>query len=160
MSCWVVGPYYGSCSGYLGTAGLTSVNTGEKTVQGWIDFETDVLGYTVSAERSFDVPYCLLPTSTIEESEKDIPIYYELSQNYPNPFNPTTTIKYQVPELSFVTIKIFDVLGREVATTVNKEKTVGSYEIEFNGSELTSGVYFYRLKAGSFVETKKMILLK
>lgn len=88
------------------------------------------------------------------------PIAYLLLQNYPNPFNPSTTINYQIPELSFVTIKVYDVLGNEVATLVNEEKSAGSYEIEFDGNELTSGIYFYRIQAGNFVETKKMILLK
>jgi len=83
-----------------------------------------------------------------------------LNQNYPNPFNPTTTIKYQIPEMSFVTLKIFDVLGRELTTLINQEKTIGSYEVEFDGSALTSGVYFYQLKAGDFISTKKMILLR
>lgn len=95
--------------------------------------------------------------------EKEVaraPEAFSLEQNYPNPFNPTTTIKYQLPELSFVTIKMFDVLGNELETLVNEEKPVGSYEIEFNASALPSGVYFYRLQAGDFVETKKMVLLK
>jgi hypothetical protein len=83
-----------------------------------------------------------------------------LDQNYPNPFNPATKIKYQIPELSFVTLKVFDVLGNEIAKLVNEEKPVGNYEIELNAAELPSGVYFYRLQAGSFVETKKMILMK
>jgi photosystem II stability/assembly factor-like uncharacterized protein len=86
--------------------------------------------------------------------------YFLLSQNYPNPFNPTTTIRYEISERSFVTIKVYDVLGSEVATLVNEEKTIGDYEVEFDGSGLTSGIYFYQLKAGNFVETKKMILLK
>jgi hypothetical protein len=85
---------------------------------------------------------------------------YKLNQNYPNPFNPSTVIKYQIPELSFVTIKVFDVLGSEIATLVNKEKPVGNYEIEFDGANLTSGIYFYTLTAGSFRKTKKMILLR
>jgi hypothetical protein len=85
---------------------------------------------------------------------------FELLQNYPNPFNPATTIKYQIPELNFVTLKIYDVLGSEVVTLVNEEKLVGSYELEFNATDLPSGVYLYKLQAGSFVETKKMILLK
>ncbi len=83
-----------------------------------------------------------------------------LSQNYPNPFNPTTKIKYQIPELSFVTIKVYDVLGNEITILVNEEKPAGSYEIEFSASTFPSGIYFYQLKAGSFVETKKMVLLK
>ena len=85
---------------------------------------------------------------------------YTLEQNFPNPFNPTTIIKYQIPALSFVTVKVYDVLGNEVATLVNEEKQVGSYEVNFEGTGLPSGIYFYRLQAGSFVETKKMVLMK
>jgi hypothetical protein len=83
-----------------------------------------------------------------------------LEQNYPNPFNPSTKIKYSIPEMGFVTIKVFDVLGREVITLVNEEKPVGSCEVDFDASYLASGVYFYKLKAGGFVKTRKMILLK
>jgi len=89
-----------------------------------------------------------------------IPVQYALFQNYPNPFNPSTKITYTIPELSFITLKVYDVLGKEIATLVNEEKPAGNYEVEFDSSELTSGIYFYRLQAGSFVETKKMILLK
>jgi photosystem II stability/assembly factor-like uncharacterized protein len=94
------------------------------------------------------------------DSNKNLPSEYFLSQNYPNPFNPFTTIKYQIPELSFVTIKVYDVLGNEVTALVNEEKSIGSYEVEFNAIGLPSGIYFYKLKAGPFTETKKMILLK
>ena len=96
----------------------------------------------------------------IHLQEENIPQEFLLAQNYPNPFNPTTTIKYQIPELSFVTPKIYNVLGREIATLVNQEKPVGEYEVEFNATSLPSGIYFYRLKAGEFVETKKMLLIK
>jgi hypothetical protein len=85
---------------------------------------------------------------------------YSLSNNYPNPFNPSTTISYSVPELSFVTIIVYDVLGKEISTLVNNEKPVGSYEVEFNATALPSGIYFYKLQAGSFVETKEMVLMK
>ena len=85
---------------------------------------------------------------------------FNLSQNYPNPFNPTTTISYQISQRGLVTLKVYDVLGREVATIVNEEKISGSYEIKFDGSDLSSGVYFYKLQAGSFVQTRKMIYLK
>ena len=96
--------------------------------------------------------------------------HYNLSHNYPNPFNPTTKLKYQIPILNFVTIKVYDVLGNEIATLVNEEKSEGEYEVEFSaigGSasggdawNLTSGIYFYQLRAGNFAETKKMIILK
>jgi len=85
---------------------------------------------------------------------------FALFQNYPNPFNPTTTIKYQIPEISFVTLKVYDVLGIEIAVLVNEEKSVGNYEVEFDATRLPSGVYFYRLQANEFVETKKMMLVK
>ena len=85
---------------------------------------------------------------------------FQLYQNYPNPFNPTTTIKYQIPELSFVTLKIYDVLGNEIETLVNEEKAVGSYEIDFNVYSYTSGIYFYQLRAEHFIQTEKMVLMK
>ena len=83
-----------------------------------------------------------------------------LYQNYPNPFNPTTIIKYDVPKSSLVTIKVYDILGRIVKTLVNEEKIPGSYEVTFNAQNLSSGIYFYTIKAGDFVQAKKMILLK
>ena len=92
---------------------------------------------------------------------------FSLSQNYPNPFNPTTTIKYTIPNVIstkgrnlFVTLKVYDVLGNEVATLVNEEKPAGSYAAKFNGSRLASGIYFYQIKAGDYTTTKKLILLK
>ncbi len=89
-----------------------------------------------------------------------IPYEFILYQNYPNPFNPSTNIKSQVSESGFVSLKVYDVLGKEVATVINEEKPSGSYEIEFDATNLPSGVYFYRLQAGSFIETKKMVLMK
>jgi len=85
---------------------------------------------------------------------------FELSQNYPNPFNPVTSIQYSVSSRQFVTLKVYDALGNEIMTLVNEEKPAGNYEVEFNGTGFSSGVYFYKLSAGSFVETKKMILMK
>ena len=89
-----------------------------------------------------------------------IPTKYELTQNFPNPFNPITKINYEIPELSFVTLKVYDVLGNEVTILVSEEKPVGRYEAEFNAITLPSGIYFYQLQAGNFIETKKMILMK
>jgi hypothetical protein len=83
-----------------------------------------------------------------------------LFQNYPNPFNPSTTIKYSIQTSEYVTLKVYDVLGNEVATLANEEKPAGSYEVKFDASHLSSGIYFYELKAGSFIETRKMLLLK
>jgi len=88
------------------------------------------------------------------------PANYHLSQNYPNPFNPTTTLSYQIPRAGFILFRVYDILGREVATLVNEEKPVGWYEVEFDGTGFASGIYFYRLQAGNFIETKKMILLR
>jgi hypothetical protein len=90
---------------------------------------------------------------------------FSLEQNYPNPFNPTTKIKYSLPQSSNMSIKVYNVLGKEVATLVNKELPPGQYEVKFSVGQnsilsLTSGVYFYTLSAGSFRETKKMLILK
>jgi hypothetical protein len=98
--------------------------------------------------------------SSVGASNLTVPAKFYLDQNYPNPFNPSTTINYQLPRQSQVTLKVFDVLGREVSTLVNENKKPGSYEVEFDGSKLPSGVYFYRLQAGIFLETKKLLLLK
>jgi hypothetical protein len=107
-----------------------------------------------------------IPTG-VSDDEK--PVYqFALEQNYPNPFNPSTKIRYTIPSViasgtkqsQFVALKIYDVLGNEVANLVNEEKLAGNYEIDFNADGLTSGIYFYQLHAGSFVETKKMLLLK
>ncbi|HEX9739258.1 MAG TPA: T9SS type A sorting domain-containing protein, partial [Ignavibacteriaceae bacterium] len=106
--------------------------------------------------------------SNIVEVEVGIPNEFSLSQNYPNPFNPRTKIKYSIPNViasetkqsQFVILKVYDLLGREVATLVDEFKPLGSYEIEFDASQLSSGIYYYRLKASDFFETKKMIVLK
>ena len=99
-----------------------------------------------------------VPTD-VEENEL-LPTEYSLSQNFPNPFNPSTKIKYSIPISSQVSLKIFNTLGEEIETLVNEEKPVGTYEVNWNAANLPSGVYFYRLQAGSFVQTRKMILLK
>lgn len=109
---------------------------------------------TVQATRWF---YNYRPA--VEENE-GIPLRFELDQNFPNPFNPSTTISYSIPEQSLVELKVFDVLGREVAELVRKEQQDGNYEVQFDASALGSGVYFCQLRAGSFIESKKMILLK
>jgi hypothetical protein len=89
-----------------------------------------------------------------------IPGNYNLQQNFPNPFNPSTKILYSVPQSSTVQIKVFDVIGNEIETLVNEEKPVGTYELTWYAEGLPSGIYFYQLRAGNFVETKKMVLMK
>jgi 5'-nucleotidase / UDP-sugar diphosphatase len=95
-----------------------------------------------------------------EGNEMLSPVNYELEQNYPNPFNPTTTIRYSVPEQTFVTLKVYDIIGNEVTTLINEEKPTGTYEITWSADQLSSGVYIYSIQAGSFIQTKKMILMK
>ncbi len=100
------------------------------------------------------------PITNIESSYSELPDKFSLEQNYPNPYNPSTKIKYSVPQSSNVVIKVFDILGNEIETLVNDEKPVGNYEVEFDATVLPSGIYFYRLQAGDYVDTKKMILLR
>ena len=99
-------------------------------------------------------------TTDVKDDHDDMLEGYHLYQNYPNPFNPNTEIKYSVLNSSRVEVKVFDVLGNEIETLVNEEKPAGSYELTWNAANLPSGIYFYRLQAGDFVQTKKMILLK
>jgi hypothetical protein len=94
------------------------------------------------------------------ETENFLPAEYSLDQNYPNPFNPTTTINYQLPEKSYATLRIYDILGNLVTTLVDEELNPGFYSITWDAGGLASGVYFYRFNSGSFVSTKKLILLK
>jgi CubicO group peptidase (beta-lactamase class C family) len=96
----------------------------------------------------------------VEEQISIVPAEFLLSQNYPNPFNPNTQIKYSIPKSSQVTLKIFNTLGEELKTLVNDEKPIGTYEVNWNAANLPSGVYFYQIKARSFVQTKKMVLMK
>lgn len=108
--------------------------------------------------------------TAVKANQNNLPTNFSLHQNYPNPFNPSTTINYSVPKASLITIKVFDILGREMATLVNEQKTAGNYSVQFsakggsasdgNGGSLASGIYFYRMQAGSFVLTKKPVLLK
>lgn len=96
----------------------------------------------------------------MEQKNPAVPEYHILYQNYPNPFNPITTINYSIPITSHVTISIYDILGTEIIKIVNEEKRPGNYKIKFDGSNLSSGVYLYRMSAGDFWDTRKLILLK
>jgi len=104
------------------------------------------------------VPNVLTTQARIKISDISLPSIYD--DNFPNPFNPTTIIKYELPERSFITLKIYDVIGMEIGILVNEEKPAGEYEVEFSAENLSSGIYFYRINAGEFTDIKKMLLLK
>jgi len=108
--------------------------------------------------NAYKTIYSYIPTDVIEITGEFND--YSLSNNFPNPFNPATKIRFRIADFGFVSLKVYDVLGNEIATLVNEEKPVGSYEIEFDASHLTSGVYFYQLRAGSFNQIKKMVLMR
>ncbi len=136
-----------------------------------LDISSDgqyIVGYGLNSTTGQDEGYLLAINGSTSVDEPQInPDNFVLHQNYPNPFNPSTTIHFSVPSSEYVTLKVFDALGNEVATLVNEVKSAGNYEVNFNASKLSSGIYFYRIsaipygrQAGNFVETKKMILLK
>ena len=100
------------------------------------------------------------PLITSVEYTNEIIRDFHLEQNYPNPFNPSTTISFSIPTSEFISLKIYNVLGREVATLVNEEKPTGNYEVNFNATNLSSGIYFYTLQAGKNIQTKKLVLMK
>jgi len=107
----------------------------------------------------FDIG-CYEFTITTEVVEENIPELFQLFQNYPNPFNPTTRIRFSIPDKSTVTLKVYDILGNEITTLVNEDKYRGIYNITMNAANLASGVYFYQIRAGNFVQTKKMMFVK
>ena len=98
--------------------------------------------------------------SKVVNVEVGVPMEYSLAQNYPNPFNPSTSIEYTVPSNEYVTLKVYDVLGNTVSTLVNENKEAGKYNVMFDASNLTSGIYFYSIQAGKFNQVKKMMLVK
>ena len=120
------------------------------SLTGWVTGNKGLILHTTNGGVSF----------VEEERIDEMPIEFILSQNYPNPFNPTTSIQYSINSRQFVKLIVYDLLGREIETLVNEEKPAGTYELNWNAANLPSGVYFYQLRAGSFVETKKMILIK
>ncbi len=111
-------------------------------------------GYSVWRRELSDI------TTDVNEADIILPKVFMLDQNYPNPFNPFTTIRYSIPKSSLVSLKVYNILGNEVATLVNEEKPVGNYEAKFDASGLASGIYFYQLKADNFSDTKKLIFMK
>jgi len=117
------------------------------------------LGYDGNSSDLWNVIENKFEVTDVRNGNILIPTF-KLFQNYPNPFNPSTTINYSVPKTNLVTIKVYDILGREVETLVNDRKAAGNYKVEFNASKLASGIYFYQMRAGNFISTKKLVLLK
>ena len=162
----------------LAPVGLTYVSINKKFFSSLIDtlFSSakPSVGKAINIARNFSYVYTyrmfniwgdpsLKPKFDITLAVNDpdnFPTKFGLSQNYPNPFNPTTTIKYQVSVAGNVSIKIYNLLGKEIAELLNENKKPGSYEVVFDAAKFPSGVYFYRIQAEGFVQTKKMVLLK
>jgi hypothetical protein len=130
------------------------------TIQDLVGTDTVFVSATDGQFSISDTFTVTITPATKYDEISQLPSEFALKQSYPNPFNPTTTIKFDIPELSFVTLKVYDVLGKEITTLVNEEKPAGRYELEFNATNLPSGIYFYRLQAGDFIQTRKMILMK
>ena len=157
---------------------ITTTTVTQVTTANFGSFSGGVVTTAITIVRSGGELTTLCSTVSVEDNKLEPLNEYLLNQNYPNPFNPSTTIRYTIPSViasgtkqsALVTLKIYDVLGNEVATLVNEEKPAGSYEVEFSAKggsasdgdayNLSSGIYFYTLNAGSFVETKKMLLIK
>ena len=127
----------------------------------YVVFLLQTLGTNVSAFSVSEIEIYGVPSATgVKEKKNDLPSSYSLSQNYPNPFNPSTEIQYSIPGSSNVKLIVYNLLGQKVATLVNEQKPAGAYSVKFNASNLSTGIYFYTLRAGNFMTTKKMILLK
>jgi hypothetical protein len=139
-------------SNFLGPRGITAADIDNDG-----DLDAIANGYDASIIKWYENP---IKPDDVQYEANVIPDKYSLSQNYPNPFNPITNIKYDIPERSVILLKIYDVLGSKVGIIVNEEKPTGTYEITWNAEKFPSGIYFYRLQAGDFIQTKKMILLK
>jgi hypothetical protein len=163
----------------IGTFDNITYNKNNLNKYASIDYQVDCSGITpgdyylrlvttVTGEAKYSLANVVNDNTTLAKKNynkvnfmgSEIPLTYSLEQNYPNPFNPTTTIRYQIPKEGLVTLKVYDILGAEVATLVNEEKVAGKYEVRFDASRLASGVYIYRIKANDFISTKKMVFLK
>lgn len=148
---------------FKAVANKMQLSEGATTGESGSDSDGDGIPYI--PEQPNNLPPVFASEATLDivtsiDNENMLITTYKLNQNYPNPFNPTTTISYQIPVENFVTLKVYDVLGAEVATLVNTNQTAGSYVVTFDATNLTSGIYFYKIESGNFVSVKKLMLLK
>jgi hypothetical protein len=142
-------------------AGDANITLGDVTTLRILHNSTaNFIGEPIVAQLDVDDITAVAITQADGENPGLTPIEYSLEQNYPNPFNPITTINYQIPKRGLVSIKVFNTMGKEVATLVNQYKNQGKYIVNFNASELSSGVYFYQIRVNDFVSCKKMVLTK
>ncbi len=147
---------------------LISESAFEAQFQEFIGDYTNVIAYngkiypvwTRSDQFGRSIIMALIDESTLDVKNEEVVSNFQIYQNYPNPFNPVTKIKYETADYGFVSLKVYNILGSEVSTLVNENQSPGLYEIKFDGSRLSSGVYFYRIKSGNEIHTKKMTLLK
>jgi len=154
---------------YKNTTYTTATVVNGTTISGmeWTEYHDlstacSYTGFTAGTAQTARANVCLVisPLTGIVPNNGNIPTVYSLSQNYPNPFNPVTKINFALPKQGFVSLKIYDVLGREVRTLVNEFKSAGQYSVDFNASDYSSGVYFYRLESNGFSDIKRMMLIK
>ena len=142
---------------------LGSTTTNANGVFSFLISDTSIEAVAVTATNplaGMTSSFAKLSIRTDVDNKVNLPTKFSLKQNYPNPFNPTTTISFSLPSKSFASLKVFDLIGREVATIVSEEMSAGNYTKQWNAAALTSGIYFYRLQSGTFTETKKLVLLK
>jgi photosystem II stability/assembly factor-like uncharacterized protein len=177
--CKIIGPYIFGSQRILETGSDGKFMITYIYPNGEIDFDYQMPSYTKEtlntievfvendfpyvwvAGNGFTILYRQFEKIPLEVNSENNSIYtFSLFQNYPNPFNPNTTICYQIPQREFVSLKIYNLMGEEIKTLVNEEQSAGTYNIKFNGGNLSSGIYFYTLKSGNFIKTKKFILLK
>ena len=162
------GVYIGGAAGYLNAAAsYTQFSLNSNFITGDVPdtvliaiFVSHSTGFPHVGSKMFIDDLSWGTATDLNDNIAITPIEFKLEQNFPNPFNPSTRIQYQVSSITNVSLKVYDILGNEVASLVNEQKPAGIYEVEFDAKQLTSGIYFYKLQAGSFVETKKMVLIR
>ena len=140
------------------TSAVLKPGTGVSQFGGWTDDQISISGHLI--RRELREAYDSTVSITDVKFNSELPTKFQLEQNYPNPFNPSTSIQYSVASSQMVTLRVYDVIGREIATLVNEQKQPGRYEVQWNAAKSVSGVYFYRLQEDGFSQTKRMILIK